>query len=148
MPAIKSYRQRRYDVSSDGPDFEHMAIILGCLGVVLIFICILAFFIRLRSKSTGNLTTGVVLIEGHRGNEAIDRREPPSKVTGGPLQVVDEVQESGEPPKYQAAEPTYQQHDLPPAYESTEVWSNSNARASRLRTNWTSTWLFRSTTSG
>lgn len=145
MPAVSHHLQRRYDVSPDGADFGHMAIILGCLGVVLIFICILAFFVRLRPKRSGSLST---LVEVQRGNQSMDRRGPASTVIPGTLEVVGEVQESEEPPKYQASEQTIQQHDLPPVYESIEVWSRGSPQASRSKTNWTSRWPFRSTKSG
>jgi hypothetical protein len=146
MPAIQRHPQRRYQVDTVGPDISHMAIILGCLGVVLMFVCAIAIYVRLRPTSPRTLPTEAASIEGRHTNESSDLQSSPVNIDQGAGQIT--VQEPGDLPKYEATLPTYRQNDLPPAYESTEVWSSSNAQASRPRSNWTSIWPLRSTQSG
>lgn len=148
MPAIQQQLQRRYEVSPDGPDFSHMAIILGCLGVLLIFICIVAFFIRLQPKRPRSFPSATMPIEGQHADESPHRQNIPMAIIDGDVRVVAAVQECGDLPKYQAAESTSQQHDLPPAYESMEVWQSREAQIKSQKRNWTSIWPFRSTQTG
>lgn len=144
MPAIQHHHQRR---SQPDGEFNHMAIISGCLGLIFIFAFLLAIFV-LRIKCHRTLSTELGET-GWRSTDDPSQGHNHTVITvGEEAQSGGEVQGSDEPPKYQAAEPAVRQNDLPPAYESMEVWPERSSRSSRPRQNWTSVWPLRSTQFG
>jgi hypothetical protein len=144
MPAIQHDQQRR---SQPDGDIGHMAIIFGCLGLIFIFACLLAIFVlRIKRHRTPSTEPGETEC---RSTDDPSQEHNHAVITAGEeAQIGGEVQGSDEPPKYQAAEPAARQNDLPPAYESMEVWPGRSSRSSRPRQNWTSVWPLRSTQFG
>jgi hypothetical protein len=144
MPAIQHHHQRR---SQPDGDIGHTIIIFGCLGLTFFFACLLAIFV-LRIKRHRTPSTELGETECRSTNEPSHGQNHTVVTIGEAVQGGSEVQGSDEPPKYQAAEPAAQQNDLPPAYESREVWPGRSSRSSRPRQNWTSVWPLRSTQVG
>jgi hypothetical protein len=144
MPAIQHHHQRR---SQPEGNIGHMAIIFGCLSLIFIFACLLAIFV-LRIKRHK------IPFTEHRETECRSTDDPSQEhnhaviTVGEEAQIGGEVQGSDEPPKYEAAEQAARQNDLPPAYESIEVWPGRSSRSSRPRQTWTSVWPLRSTQFG
>lgn len=139
MPAIQHHHQRR---SQPDGDIGHLAIIFGCIGLIFILACLLAIFVlRIKRHKTPSTEHGETECRSTDGLSQGNNHTEEANIGG-------EAQGSDEPPKYQAAEPAARQNDLPPAYESMEVWPGRSSRSSRPIQNWTSVWPLRSTQFG
>lgn len=144
MPPIQHHHQRR---SQPDGDIGHMAIIFGCLGLIFIFACLLVIFVlRIKRHKTPSTEHGET--ECRSTDDPSQGNNHAVITVGEEANIGGEVQGSDEPPKYQAAEPAALQNDLPPAYESMEVWPGRSLRSSRPIQNWTSVWPLRSTQFG
>jgi hypothetical protein len=134
MQAVKFPQRRQFQVDGVYFDISHTAIIIGPQGVIFVFIYAITFFVRRWAKRLPSLDAKPFRIRGV--NESSNRRKLPW--IGGEVQVAEEVQEPGHTHEYQAAEPAYQQNELPPAYELIQVWPSRVSRTSTTRNNWTS----------
>lgn len=108
----------------------------------------------LRPKHPNVPVTEATAIEDHITNQPGDRQNS-SRVTAHQdvplaqrMRSAGETQELGDPPRYLADEAPFRGNDLPPAYESMEVWPGRTSQISKTRKDWTSMWPFRSTLNG
>lgn len=154
MPAIYSWSQRRSDVGETRPDLSHIAIVLGCIAIVFVFVCVLAMIIWTRPKHRNVPVTEATAIEDQITNQPGDRQNSSGGTAQQDVRLAQEMrsagqtQELGDPPRYLAAKAPFRENDLPPAYESMEVWPGRTSQISKTRKDWTSMWPFRSTLNG
>lgn len=151
MPVIQRPLQLR-SVYRDIPSgVNQTAIVIGCLGAFFA-ILIIILFACLHHRHKKTVSPEDVEIKRRRANAQWGNQGTPDIAVDRTAPIATEAQVSAEPPVYSVPEPTYQQNDLPPAYESTAVWprsiSNWTATLPRRPTNkWTGVWPFRSTRS-